>query len=78
MTLAAQSGAIIVAFVAALWAGILALAQEAPTLARALENRNATGSGPIPPDRAIHIARIGLLLIAAASASEAVLWWQRP
>ncbi len=78
MTAAGQIGAIIVAFLAASWAGILAIAQEAPTMARTLGDPQATDRGPVPADRAIHITRMALLLVAAAAASEAVQWWHRP
>jgi CBS domain containing-hemolysin-like protein len=77
MTAAGQIGAIIVAFLAASWAGLLAIAQEAPTMARTLGDPQTAGRVPVPADRAIHITRMALLLVAAASASEAVQWWQR-
>jgi CBS domain containing-hemolysin-like protein len=73
-----QLGAAAFAFCAALWAGLLALAQEAPTMARTLGDQPASSRGPLPAYRAIHVARVALLVVAAAAASETVQWWSQP
>jgi len=80
LTLAAVASAV----AAVLWAGILALGEEAAvgealhTLGDAPPPPPATGGGRVPLHRALHIARLGLLVLAAVAAADALVWWQRP
>jgi CBS domain containing-hemolysin-like protein len=70
------SGAL-VALLAVLWAALLALAEEAPGVVSALGDPPAPPGSPLPLARALRIARVTLLLIAATAGSSAVAWWQR-
>lgn len=68
--------ALVTALVTAAWAGLLALAEEAPGVA-------ASGHGPVvrgtmPLHRALQVSRLALLILAGVSASEAIGWWFRP
>lgn len=78
MEAAAGYGAIAVALGAALWAGLLVLAEEAPSLVSGMGDRSTRPGESIPLFRAIEIGRLSLLLVAAVSASLAVAWWDRP
>ncbi|UCG84760.1 MAG: HlyC/CorC family transporter [Gemmatimonadota bacterium] len=73
-----QVGTAIIACVAALWAAMLALAQESRVLARTLGDGQTASDEPAPTYRAMHVARIALLLVAAAAAAETTQWWTRP
>jgi CBS domain containing-hemolysin-like protein len=71
----------LVAGAAALWAGLLALGEEA-AVGEAL---HTLGDAPpttvgtrVPLHRAIHVARLALLVLAAVAASDALGWWDRP
>jgi CBS domain containing-hemolysin-like protein len=66
-----------VAGLAALWAALLALAEEAPGVTSALGDPPVAAGSPLPLARALRIARVTLLLIGATGASTAVAWWQR-
>ena len=78
---AVRIGAAVAACCAALWAGLLALAEEA-AVGEALHTLGAE-----PPDtrrpratlhRALHVARLALLMLGAVAAAAAVQWWARP
>jgi CBS domain containing-hemolysin-like protein len=71
-------GSIAVAALAALWAGLLVLAEEAPTLARALGDPPTARGQAVPLYRAIEVSRMALLVVAGVAASGAVGWWSRP
>jgi CBS domain containing-hemolysin-like protein len=66
---------------AALWAGLLALGEDAAvgealhTLGDAPPPRTESG---VPLHRALHVSRLALLVVSAAAASYAIQWWQRP
>ncbi len=68
----------LVAAAAALWAGLLVLADEAPTLPRALGDAPSAASEPVPLHRALQVARMALLVVAGAAAAGALAWWRRP
>ena len=70
--------ALLVALMAALWAGLLVLAEEAPTLVRALGDPPTAPGQAVPLYRAIEVGRLALLMVAGVSASYAVEWWLRP
>jgi CBS domain containing-hemolysin-like protein len=65
----------------ALWAGLLALGEEA-----AVEDvLHTLGDAPpsaararVPPHRALHVARLALLVLGAVAAGNALRWWERP
>jgi CBS domain containing-hemolysin-like protein len=70
-----------VAAAAALWAGLLALGEEA-AVGEAL---HTLGDAPpasvgkrVPLHRALHVARLALLVLGAVAAAHAVRWWERP
>lgn len=67
-----------VAVGAALWAALLAVAQEARTVTRSLGDAPTASRDPVPLERALQSTRLGLVLIAATAASLAVRWWTRP
>ena len=67
-----------VALIAALWAGLLGLALEAPAVKRTLGNPPATSGRAVLTHRAVIICRSALLLLAGVAASDAVGWWERP
>ncbi len=63
------------ALMAAAWAGLLVLAQEAPTLAQARRERSAE----LPTVfQALQVSRLALLILASVLAAAAVAWWRRP
>ncbi len=76
-------GAVAAALVAAVWAGLLALAEEAAvgealhTLGDAPPPAAARGA-QVPLHRALHIARLALLVLGAVAAADVLWWWQRP
>ena len=72
---------LIVAIVAVVWAGLLALAEEA-AVGEAL---HTLGDAPpiaaerrVPLHRALHVARLALLVLGAVATAHAVAWWTRP
>lgn len=74
-------GAALVAVLAALWAGLLALSEEA-AVGEAL---HTLGDAPpvaaraqVPLHRAFHVSRLALLVLGAVAAADAVRWWERP
>jgi len=75
---AATYAALLVALMAALWAGLLVLAEEAPTLVRALGDPPSAPGQAVPLYRAIEVSRLALLMVAGVSASYGVVWWLRP
>jgi len=65
--------------VAALWAGLFALAEEAVTdSGSTLLAGLRADPGRIDFNRALHASRLALLVIAGVAASEALAWWLRP
>jgi len=74
-------GGALVALGAGLWAGLLALAEEA-AVGEALHSlgdappRNV--GGLVPLHRALHVSRLSLLVLGAVGASRALAWWQHP
>lgn len=66
---------------AAVWAGFLALAEEA-AVGEALHTLGdappAAAKRPISVHRYLHVARLALLVLAAVAAAHAVQWWTRP
>ena len=69
---------LVVALVAGLWSGMLVFAQGAAPAGSGAERRGAVAPNETAPDRAAVVARIALLLVAGAAASEALGWWYRP
>lgn len=68
--------ALITALGAAGWAGLLALAEQAPGVAGL--SQPSAGSGAMPLPRALHVSRLALLVLSGVAASESVGWWYRP
>jgi CBS domain containing-hemolysin-like protein len=71
----------LVAAAAALWAGLLALGEEAAVgevLHTLGDAPPATVGGRVPLHRALHVARLALLVLAAVAAADALGWWTRP
>jgi CBS domain containing-hemolysin-like protein len=74
-------GGALVALAAALWAGLIAIAEEAAVA----EAPHTLGDAPpsaagavVPLHRALHVARLALLVLGAVSAAHALGWWERP
>jgi len=74
-------GGAVLALAAAVWAGLLALSEEAAVG----ESLHTLGDAPpaslwgrVPLHRALHVARLALLVLAAVAAAHAVRWWERP
>lgn len=74
-------GAAVIAVLAALWAGFLALAEEA-AVGEAL---HTLGDAPptlprrhVSAHRQLHVARLALLVLGAVAAGHATHWWTRP
>ena len=74
-------GGALVALGAGLWAGLLALAEEA-AVGEALHTLGdappRTVGGRVPLHRALHVSRLSLLVLGAVGASRALAWWQHP
>jgi len=72
---------LIVALIAALWAAVLALAEEA-AVGEALHTLGdappVSAGSRVPLHRALHVARLTLLVLGAVATSHAVAWWTRP
>lgn len=69
--------ALAVAFASAGLAGLLALAEEAPSVAHALGEEAVNRPGELPLRRSFHVARLALLIVAGVSAAQAIGWWIR-
>jgi len=67
----------VVTVAAALWAGLLGLAQESPTIGRSLGDPPTRPRRPVPADRALQISRLALVTLSACSAGLALEWWTR-
>ncbi len=69
------------ALAAVLWAGLFALAEEA-AVGEALHTLGdappATVGGRVPLHRALHVARLALLVLGAVAAAHVLGWWERP
>lgn len=80
MTVLAWGGAVL-ALAAAAWAGLLALGEEGAvgeSLHTLGDAPPANPMGRVPLHRALHVARLALLVLAAVAAAHAVWWWERP
>jgi CBS domain containing-hemolysin-like protein len=67
--------------ITAAWAALLALAEEA-AVGEALHTLGdappVSAGGRVPLHRALHVARLALLVLGAVAAAHAVGWWLRP
>jgi len=77
-SLALTVAALIIALVAAGWAGLLALAEEAPGMASAIGQAPLEAADAVPLHRSLQVSRLALIVLAGISASQAVGWWYRP
>jgi len=72
---------LLAALLAAAWAALLALGEEA-AVGEALHTLGdappASAGSRVPLHRALHVARLALLVLGAVAAAHAVQWWQRP
>ncbi len=68
--------AVTTALVAAVWAALLALAEESPKVARALVDGTAEAEEPNTRYRVIHVSRLALLFIAGTATAHAIQWWE--
>lgn len=66
-----------VAVFAAVWAGFMVLAEEAPGIAPSLTDSTAETSALLPLHREFQISRLALLVISSSAAGTAVGWWSR-
>jgi len=74
-------GGTLLALAAALWAGLMALAEEGAVgeAAHTLGDAPPSAAGArVPLHRALHVARLALLVLGAVAAAHALSWWQRP
>jgi CBS domain containing-hemolysin-like protein len=75
-----QFGSAMLALGAALWAGLLALGEEV-AVAEALHTLGdappADAGARVPLHRALHVARLAMLVLGAVAAGHALMWWQR-
>lgn len=78
---ALQFGGAVLSLGAALWAGLLALGEEVAVE----EALHTLGDAPpptagerVPLHRALHVARLTMLVLGAVAAGHALGWWQRP
>ncbi|HZI23012.1 MAG TPA: hypothetical protein VFD76_10860, partial [Gemmatimonadales bacterium] len=66
---------------AVLWSGLLALCEEA-AVGEALHTLGdappVSVGGHVPLHRALHVARLALLVLGAVAAANALDWWDRP
>jgi len=73
--------ALLVGVVVAVWAALLTLAEEA-AVGEALHTLGdappVSAGSRVPLHRALHIARLALLVLGAVAAAQAVAWWTRP
>ena len=69
---------IVIALVSAAWAGLLALAEEAPAVSRNLGETVAESGDTAISFRAIHLGRLALLLVAGVAAAGLIEWRQLP
>jgi magnesium and cobalt exporter, CNNM family len=73
-------GGAILALAAALWAALLALGEEV-AVAEALHTLGdappPTAGARVPLHRALHVARLALLVLGGVAAGHALGWWQR-
>jgi len=78
---ALQVVGVVVAFTTAIWAGLLALAEEA-AVGEALHTLGdappAAAESRVPLHRALHVARLALLVLGGVAAANAIAWWTRP
>ena len=78
---ALQVGSAILSLGTAIWAGLLALGEEV-AVGEALHTLGdappATAGARVPLHRALHVARLTMLVVGAVAAGNALGWWQRP
>lgn len=78
MTGGASIVVLVASLMAALWAGLLVLAEEAPTVPRALGDPPSEARDGVPLYRALQVSRLALLLLAGVGTASVTGWWQRP
>ncbi|PYO43606.1 MAG: HlyC/CorC family transporter [Gemmatimonadetes bacterium] len=73
-------GGALVSGVAALWAGLLALGEEAAVgeALHTLGDAPTTVGGRVPLHRGLYVARLALLVLGAVAAGDVLDWWRRP
>jgi CBS domain containing-hemolysin-like protein len=74
---AAHAPGLFVAAIAAVWAALLALAEEAPGVTPTLGDPPLGARSPVPLARALRVSRFVLLLVAAIAAGVTTAWWRR-
>jgi CBS domain containing-hemolysin-like protein len=68
----------VAAVAAAVWAGVLALVEQSPTISRTVEEEQGQERVALPVYRALHVSRLALMIVAGIAAARAVGWWDRP
>jgi CBS domain containing-hemolysin-like protein len=74
-------GGVCLALGTALWAGLLALGEEAAVgeVLHTLGDAPPAATGArVPLHRALHVARLALLVVGAVAAGHVLGWWERP
>ena len=79
-TTALLIGGAIIALGAALWAGLLALGEEVAVgeALHTLGDAPPPSAARVPLHRALHVARLAMLVLGAVAAGHALEWWHRP
>ena len=67
----------LIALGAVLWAGLLALGEEAAVGETAHTLADAPPVARVPLHRGLHVARLALLVLAAVAGASALAWWTR-
>jgi len=67
----------LIALGAVLWAGLLALGEEAAVGEAAHTLADAPPVARVPLHRGLHVARLALLVLAAVAGGSALAWWTR-
>ena len=67
----------LIALGAVLWAGLLALGEEAAVGEAAHTLADAPPVARVPLHRGLHVARLALLVLAAVAGASALAWWTR-
>jgi len=70
-------GETLIALATVLWAALLALGEEAAVGEAAHTLADAPSGGRVPLHRALHVARLALLVLAAVAGASALAWWTR-
>ncbi|MCH7874694.1 MAG: HlyC/CorC family transporter [Gemmatimonadetes bacterium] len=72
-----MTAVLVAAVLSTVWAGLLALAEEAPGIGPSVGDPPSPARHPIPLSRALHLGRLALLILAGAGGGMVTAWWRR-